>query len=164
MTEQNHIITETYRLTPTAHLKVAAGAMLPTFGWISSILLSAAIIASIFDIRFVFMALIIFFILIPMMMSYIYFSKLLTVEAQRSLSPKHILIIPGQSITEIPESADESSDPLPSQKRLWTEIADCRKSGNIIVIDFTDRQQLLIPLKVLPGNIPLYKIFPSIPT
>lgn len=164
MTEHNQVITETYRLTPTAYLKVAAGAMLPVFGWISAALLSAALIASVFDIRFVFVALIIIFILIPMMMSYIYFSKLLTIEARRSLSPKHIVVIPGKSITEIPESVEEASVPLPAETHLWRDIADCRKAGRMIVVEFTDHQQLLIPINVLPDNIPLHELFPSAPT
>lgn len=158
MTKQ--IITETYKLTPAVYFKVAVGAILPKISLISLLLiLTSLIIGLIFDIRLIFITLIIAFIAIPMIVSHIYFSKLLTTDAQYALMPKHIVINTNRNITEVFENADEKSNPPKPRTWQWEAIKS-RKIANkhIIIKFFNNNYTLIIPLKAINNNIDINQI------
>lgn len=151
----NSIITDTFKLTPAVYFKIAVGAILPRLIIISVLaILITLIVSLIIDIRFVLVTLIIIFIIIPIIISHIYFSKLLTSEAQYALMPKHIIMNEGATISEIFESIDETYTPPQARCWQWDSIKSSKIYNKHIVINFFNNDYtLIIPLKAINRNI-----------
>lgn len=156
---QETIVSETYRLTPAAYFRIAAGDVLPKLLMTLAILILAASIGAIFDLRCALVALILIFLVAPFTVGHIYFSRLLTPQAQRALSPKHVTIVAGTQITETPESADGENTPLPEKTYMWNEITDVGIRNRILTIRF-GQEMLAIPLEAISGIDP-YALFAS---
>lgn len=149
----NTFVTESYKLTPTIYLRVALHKLLPTLAVIICIPVIACLIGSYWDSRMLFVALIFIFLVAPMVLAHIYFSRMLTTEAQRSLSAKHVEVSPGQYIKVIYEGTGES--PVPSPITIdWDEIESCRMfNREIAIYTLKHSQPLIIPMSTLPTHI-----------
>jgi len=145
------ITTQSFRLTPAAYLRVTAAGLISTTAIYSTTLLAICAIAAIFDIRWLILALIIAFLIIPIGIFHIYYSRLLTTEAQRSLSVKHIEIIPNQTLHIIHEAASENHQPLPSETIAWNLISGSEIRGKHLTLYISGwKHPLIIPLSTLP--------------
>lgn len=157
MNNLSAIISDSYRLTPADYLKISAGAMLPTLAIAITIIFTASVIASFFDIRMLFVALIIIFIIAPMVIAHLYFSALLTPEAREALATRHVEIIPGKQITTI-YRCDEAPA-IPDDTIAWHDILHTKITSTMLLIYRKDRKTpLAIPIKYLPAN-PIMEIF-----
>lgn len=69
--------------------------------WIigATVPIAACLTASLFDIRWAFVLLILIFIALPTVTGYLYFTKLLTLEAQKALCAKSVEAVAGSHIT-----------------------------------------------------------------
>lgn len=150
------IVTDIFKLTPAAYFRIAAGAVLPKLVVLWTSIIIAAIAAGVFfDIRILLVALIIIFIVVPMIVGHIYFSRLLTADARYALMPKRVVIVPDESITEVFESADPEN--IPPQTRLfrWNIISSRRISGKNLIVGFNDSDYILIiPLSSFGSDVP----------
>jgi len=167
MTDPELITTETYRLTPATYFKTAAGVMLPSvLATCTLLVLGAAVAAILFDLRIILVALIILFLIVPFIISHIYYSKLLTVEAQQALTPKHVEIRPGKSVKEIFESSDEANTPLQPICYDWEQISEVNINNKNIILTFSNKNSstLIIPISAIPyQTAKLISIFGNIP-
>lgn len=149
------VITDSFRLTPAVYFRIAAGAMLPILlGIATSGMLVCLVLSLIFDLRLLLVGLILLFLITPFAVGHIYFSKLLTPEAQMALTPKVIEIRPGISIIEIPISADQENRPLTPVEHRWGEITGMRQTNQYLVVQMTTspKSPLIIPTNVFPGG------------
>ena len=160
----NTIITDSFKLTPAVYFKIAVGAILPrllVFG--SVLMLTTLIVGLIIDLRIVLVALTFPFIIFPLIISHIYFSKLLTTEAQFALRPKHIVINIGQEITEIFDSNENETNPLKNRAWKWDTIQSRKVTGKFIVIRFYKNDYtLIIPLNSITDNNHIHLIVEDI--
>lgn len=154
-TASKQITTDIYRLTPTAYFRMAAGAILPAM--LSSALLAillCATLAVLFDLRIIFVGLIIIFLIIPFAVGHIYYSRLLTVEAQRALSPKCVVINKDSFLKEVFVSSDEENTPPLPVTHQWNEISGVRLTSTYIIVTLSNKTEahLAIPLDAFPGG------------
>lgn len=151
------IVTDTFKLTPAAYFRIAAGAVFPKLTSLCLVIIVVAITAgAIFDIRFFLVALIVIFIVIPMVVGHIYFSKLLTAEAQYTLMPKRVVIVPDESISEVFESADPENIPPRTRLFRWDTISSRKISGkNLVIVFGKNDYTLIIPLSSIGDNVPI---------
>ncbi|MDE6860795.1 MAG: hypothetical protein K2J65_10345 [Duncaniella sp.] len=94
-------MTETAPFTTTSgdYLSTLLGLWLPRYGWAVALPLVLCAIAGImFDERFLFIALMLLFIVIPMLMSFLYTYYMLTPEARRAVTHKIVEIDEGKSL------------------------------------------------------------------
>ncbi len=154
-------VTECFRITPATYLRASSGKALLWSLAIMALPLAACLIASFFDIRWGFVALILLFLVFPMAMTYIYFDRLLTAGARRALSPKHLSIHPEGSIAIIYESADEENRPPETELVRFGDISDVTVMGRYLVISVSGMDhQLIIPLEHWPREYDWNKICP----
>lgn len=160
MTDPVIITTKTYRLTPVVYFRIAAGARLPTIiGIIAAISFIALVLGTLLDLRFIFIALILIFLITPVAVGHIYYSKLLTVEARYALALKRLEIYPEHHITEIFESADDANTPPAPRQWQWAEIARKRTDGKNLIVTFTDTDAtLIIPFSSVENSNDLIKL------
>lgn len=162
MTEPAVLVSSPYRLTPAAYFRVAAGEKLPfAAGVAMAVVLVALAIGLVYDLRLVMVALILLFLVAPLVVAYIYYSKLLTREAHEALARKHVEIQSGQSITEHIHAVRHDEETVPtvisdeggagdkdaivqSNKWMWTELKAIREHGKLIVITFTTTSRTVI--------------------
>ncbi len=146
--DNTRIATETYRLTPAVYFRITAGALLPAVAGAAAAAVIAMLIAAlIFDLRLALVALILLFLIVPFVIGHIYFSRLLTTDARYALTPKHITIIPGESVTETFHSADEENTPPEPRQWPWSEIQRISATSKYVTIRFLSQPYtLIIPL------------------
>lgn len=157
------ITTETYRLTPAVYFHITAGAMIPAVAAVAAVAVVATLIAAlIFDLRLMFVALILIFLIIPFVIGHIYFSRLLTTDARYALTPKHVTIIPGESVTETFHSADEENTPPEPRQWPWDEIENISATSRYITIRFRSQPYaLIIPLAAVTDRNALLSLADS---
>lgn len=144
--------TATFRTSPTDYLKLTAGRMATGLSVALALPIAACAVAAVFDIRWIFVALILVFLVFPLIVGYIYFSKLLTPAAQQALTPKHLEFLTDGSIAIIHESADEENQPLPPTRIGPTQPKTVKISGRHAIIDSPALSYpLRIPLECLPS-------------
>lgn len=162
-TDSIRITTETYRLTPAVYFHITAGAMLPAVAAVAAVAVVATLIAAlIFDLRLMFVALILIFLIIPFVIGHIYFSRLLTTDARYALTPKHVTIIPGESVTETFHSADEENTPPEPRQWPWDEIQIISASDKYVTIRFRSQPYaLIIPLAAVTDRNALLSLADS---
>lgn len=158
------IISESYKLTPATYFKIAAGAIFPKLLCIGIVfMLTSLTIGLIFDIRYILIALIIAFIVMPMIISHIYFSKLLTTDAQFALKTKHIIINPEEDISEIFDYTEDDTALISPRKWQWSSIKSKKIIGKNLVISFHKSEYaLIIPLKSINYNHNINSIIDTI--
>jgi len=162
-TDSIRITTETYRLTPAVYFRVTAGAMLPAVAGTAAVAVVATLIAAlIFDLRLMFVALFLIFLIIPFVIGHIYFSRLLTTDARYALTPKHVTIIPGESVTETFHSADEENTPPEPRQWPWGKIENISATSRYITIRFRSQPYaLIIPLAAVTDRNALLSLADS---
>lgn len=159
------IRTDIFRVAPAIYLRVVAGTSLPSL--LASVALCAflALVAGVmFDLRIILIALILIFLILPFFVFHIYYSRLLTIEAQSAVSLKIVSIVPGVEISEIFVSADESNIPPAPLVHLWDDIDSARISGGRLLIYFrAAKVPLIIPLDSMPENFRSEKLLEILP-
>lgn len=145
--------TEEFRTTPSEYLRHALKKRLLSAMTIAAIPLLASIIASLYDIRWLFVALIILFLLLPTAIMIIYLSELLTPEARQALAPKTVRFEIGKaiSITDLPIS--EESTVQPPKHIPWSELTGIALTDRKLVITAPNLSYpLLIPLGAISSE------------
>lgn len=152
----NTIVTESYKLSPAVYLHATLHSMLPKLAAILCLPTAICFISALWEPRMMLVAMIFIFIIAPMVLAHIYFSKMLTKEACEALSTKHVEITPAKQIRIIYEGTGES--PVPSPVTIaWDDIISCSLSQRHITIYHSNRQQpLIIPLDSLPPHFDAY--------
>lgn len=153
------ITTGLFKLTSAEYLRADASSALTRLSLAFGLPVIACFIAAAWDVRWAFVGLIIIFLIFPMTISYIYFWRLLSPEASRSLARKSVTITPGHSVTVTYTPEDESSSPLPVRSIPWDYITDISLISRLLVIrTLNSAQPLIIPLQAIPESYPLYDL------
>lgn len=131
--------------------KIAVGLAIP---------LIACLIASLWDLRFAFVALILVFLVFPMVIAYVYFSKLLTPEAQKAIWPKHLEFNEDtRELKVVFESADEENQPpLPVTFTAPDIELATVTPRSLILQPVKGTFPLIIPLDTMPPGTDPYKL------
>ncbi|MCM1401861.1 MAG: hypothetical protein NC189_07580 [Bacteroides sp.] len=149
------VTTEPFRATPGAYFRYSARRVIVRLGLITAVPVAAALLASLLDMRWAFVALILVFLVAPMAVAYIYFTRVLTIEAQRALSPKCVTLQPGIDLTVTYVSADEENTPLPAQAIAWQDIDSIELNGCYLTVESRMLgYPLLIPTESFPERYP----------
>lgn len=99
------------------------------------------------------MALIMLFLTVPFALFHIYFTRLLTTDAQKSLAPQCVTIIPGKEITVTYHSISEENTPPQPDINAWNDIRTIRIHGKQMVIAIRNRHHpLIIPIRSFPST------------
>ncbi len=99
---------------------------LPRYGWTILVpLVVCAAIGVLSDVRFLLIALMLLFIVVPMLMSFLYTYYMLTPEARRAVTRKEVEIIDGQSIRlrYLPPEEKEADEQRDRSRRMLLPIA-----------------------------------------
>lgn len=164
-TPQGDIIkTRPFRTTSGDYFAVLLSEWLPRYGWtlFIPILATAGYGALRHDERWLLVALMLVFIVVPMLMSFLYTYYMLTPEARRAVLCKCVEIVPGSHIRltyvdsdEMGEeeqkatATDKSDDtPLPPAEVIdWSDVVRTRRTSRFVVYFLRgERMQfLLIP-------------------
>lgn len=164
MTESDLIITDVFRTSPATYLKYAAGSMIMTLAVMAAAILAAGLVMwAAVDVRWMLVALIIVMLIFPMTVCYIYFSKLLTTEARRAVTPKHVEIRPGHSVSEIFQPADENIPPVATVVTPWADTLTRTISGGNLIIRIRGRNTpLIIPADAIPPGADINGLLTSV--
>lgn len=117
--------TRPFSTTSGDYLSVLMSLWLPRYGW--TIILPIAICAAlgfVFDERLLLVALMLLFIVVPMLMSFLYTYYMLTPEARRAVLCKEVVIAEGEYIRLIYMNPEESTEKDSEDKRMLLPIAD----------------------------------------
>lgn len=154
--------TAVFRLSPAEYLTVSYRRLLPRLISIMALPIIICGIAALTDIRWALVGLIILFLVYPMAMAYIYFSKLLTVEAQQALCPKRVTVSANRNLHIVYEPPAEEIAPPPAKEVSATDITSARQVGRHIVFTIPSLgYPLLIPLSALPRRYDTYNLCSS---
>lgn len=135
------ITTDKFRINSNQYFRAEAFHLARKLFWGVLVLLLFVIVASIYNIVFIYVGLILIFIILPPLIAFVYYTKLLTADAQRNLAEKRIVIIPGDNITVKFDNSE-----IPDHKILWEEICFVNQRNGIIELrDNNDKILLLIP-------------------
>lgn len=147
--------TAPFRTTSSDYLKCLAALWLPRNIWWMALPLAGFITAGIAlsDVRFMIIALVILFIIAPMVMSFLYIYYMLTPEARRTVLTKTVEIDPGKrlTLTYQPES-DDDERPLPEPEVIeWSEIKSTVRAGRFLmyILNGPGLRFLLVPCSAL---------------
>lgn len=141
--EADTVTTSCFRVGPGAYLRYSARSVVPRLMLAVCIPFLACLIASAWDMRWAFVALIILFLVAPMAVGYIYFSRLLTSEAQKALSPKQVTLPnpaketpgPDETVTVTYVSADEENTPPPPVSFRWGDIKKITDARKYLILE-----------------------------
>lgn len=102
--------------------------------WLFVIPLAAVMVWALFDIRAVYVALVIVFLLYPMSLTLVWFNYALSPQSLRAISPKQVTVsADGLKIDFLPKHED--CKPLPSTVISWSEIHSVElSSGGMTLI------------------------------
>lgn len=152
--------TETYRTSPTDYLIFSARPLLTKIATALVLPLLCCIVASIKDLRFAFIALIIVFLIAPLVMAYIYYSRLLTIEAQRAIWQKHIIFDgESRSITVIFDSDDSECKPPKPIIIKPNDVKQVQIRSKQLIMELKDKElPLIIPTVRLPFSVNPYDL------
>ncbi len=156
--ESGTVTTSSFRVGPGAYLRYSARSVVPRLLFAVCIPFIACLIASAWDLRWAFVALIILFLVAPMAVGYIYFSQLLTPEAQKALSPKQVTLpapdsglpAPDSTVTVTYLSSDEENTPPPPVTFYWSDINKLIEARKYLIIESDSLgYPLIIPVSSL---------------
>ena len=152
-----------FRISPTTYLQATAGSLMPRLWLFAGLPLLACLIAAIWEPRMLLIALILLFLIIPMAVFHIYFSRLLTEEARFAVTPKHVTVSPDGTITVTFHGADEENTPEGSETIPATDITTWRITRKHIIAPVIGRKNpLIVPLEALPSDIDPHKMMQEI--
>lgn len=147
------------------YLSTLMGLWLPRYGWAVALpLVLCAIVGMIWDERFLFIALMLLFIVVPMLMSFLYTYYMLTPEARRAVTRKEVEIDEGKSLRLVylppekpvyrtPKLGDSNPPeeiifPVPEPETIpWNKIKRIKHTSRFVVyiLDAPRLQFLLVP-------------------
>lgn len=116
--------TNPFVTTSGDYLSVLLSLWLPRYGWlVVTPILICGVLGAVFDERLMLVALMLLFIVVPMLMSFLYTYYMLTPEARRAVVRKVVEIDEGRSIrlTYLPD--EKSEDTEKRSKRMLLPIA-----------------------------------------
>ena len=135
------ITTEKFRINSKQYFRAEAFHLARKLFWIVLVLLLSIIVASIYNIVFIYIGLILIFVILPPLIAFVYYTKLLTVDAQRNLAEKWIIITPGDNVT-----VKFNNGAILDYTISWQEINSVNQRYGLIELrDKNDKILLLIP-------------------
>lgn len=161
MTEPTVMTTETFVTTAGDYFSVVLGAWMCRYGWLMLVpeVLFIALGYALDDVRWMLVALMVVFIVAPMVMSFIYTYYMLTPEARRAVLSKRVEIVKGEKIRleyvkREEDGEDETSLPSP-EEILWSEVVKVRSTSRFLVYQLKgERMQfLLIPWRCMQPRL-----------
>ncbi len=154
------------------YLAILMGLWLPRYGWVVALpLVVCAVIGATLDVRFLFIALMLLFIVVPMLMSFLYTYYMLTPEARRAVTRKVLEIDDGKTLRLVylpPEKPvmktpllGVDSDSMESEVDIvvpapevikWETIKKVKYSSKFIIyiLDTPRLQFILVPYEAMP--------------
>lgn len=158
-------ITDPFVTTSGDYLSVLMGLWLHRYGWLVVLpILLCAVIGAFVDVRFLFISLMLLFIVVPMVMSFLYTYYMLTPEARRAVTRKYVEISEGMSIrlVYLPPEKPIYSEPklgedapqeeivvkIPEPENIsWSDIRKVRYTSRFVVyiLDTPRLQFVLVP-------------------
>lgn len=145
---------------------MAMGEVLTRYRWIITLPLTLAIVSLMAvtaysgDIRYMLIALMLIFIVVPGLLALAYFSVALTPTAAMCVLPRHLIILPGKKITVVYEPLKRKQEiviPHTPIELDWNTISQCRQNGQYTIVT-AGSTTLIIPDTALP--VPADTIFP----
>lgn len=147
------LITGKFKVSPNDYFRAELYESARKLFFIFLILIVLSIILSIYNIAFVFVGLIIIFLVVPSYIALIYFSKLLTIEAQQNLAVKHLIIEENKFIKVVYDD-----DKISNHSIEWGIIHSVKKrNGHIEIRADNKKLLLLVPQNIIEPNL----IFPD---
>ncbi|MCM1138543.1 MAG: hypothetical protein NC453_08235 [Muribaculum sp.] len=156
------------------YLSILMGIWIPRYGWAVALpLIVCAAIGLLFDVRFLFIALMLLFIVIPMLMSFLYTYYMLTSEARRAVTRKEVEIDdnngvklvylpPEKPVFKEPKLGEEYNNEeievkpfVPEPETIkWEKVKSIKYTSKFVVyiLDTPRLQFLLIPYTALPKH------------
>ncbi len=113
------ITTSPFSIPATDYARETILTHIPAWWWVVAAITIGCGIASLFDLRWAFVGLIVIFLIVPFAIINIYFSRLLNPEARRALAEKQVVFRPGE---EIIISYTDPDTPLPEERIGWERI------------------------------------------
>lgn len=139
--------TETFRIPPSVYLKISAKKSRPLLLSALALPVVGSFIGAVFDLRWAFVGLILTTLVYPTLVTYVYYTRLLTAEAHRAVSPKKIEIHAPERIDIIYVSADDESEPLSAESIPWTHLQSAVVSNGRLLISIEGcRNPLVVPV------------------
>ncbi len=147
------------------YLSTLMGLWLPRYGWAVALpLIICAVVGAIWDERFLFIALVLLFIVVPMLMSFLYTYYMLTPEARRAVTRKEVEIDEGKSLRlvylppekpvyRLPKLGDDNPPeeiifPVPEPETItWDKIKKVKHTSRfaVYILHAPRLQFLLVP-------------------
>ena len=116
--------TNPFVTTSGDYLSVLLSLWLPRYGWlVITPILVCGVLGAVFDERLMLVALMLLFIVVPMLMSFLYTYYMLTPEARRAVIRKTVEIDEGRSIRLIYLPDEKREDAKNRSKRMLLPIA-----------------------------------------
>lgn len=147
-----------FRTPAVTYFRIAAMPLLIKSTATAVLCVAAASIAALWDVRFLFVALMLLFVIIPPIIAMVYFTRLLTPQAQYQLALKRVLITPGSDITvEYLKPADDDSEPELTGRHTiqWDAITDIDVTAAHVVFRYDGGKNLLaVPAESIDGLPP----------
>lgn len=116
------------------------------FIFLSIFIVSVAL--SFYNLVFLFVGLIVFFLIIPTLVALVYFYKLLTIDAQRNLSEKSLTIKKGREIMVVYEN-ENIKDCIIEWKSIYSVL---KRHKHIEIRSIDKKLLLLVPEHILDAN------------
>ncbi len=135
-----HIVTGTFRTPVSVILMPLLKKALLRIGWWLVLPPVACLVAGllIHDIRWVLVALIISFLILPMSMTFVYFNYALSPKVARGVLPRHLIIDEGKSVTivydEWPEK--EGYNPPPDEVIAWDDVLELKQENDYWILRY----------------------------
>lgn len=146
------ITTGSYTTPASAYVALALRDSLGRRWWYIALPVIGTLCLALFDLRWLFVALIEVFIITPFFIANAYFSRLLTPEARRAVLPKSIVIRAADRI-DIDYSVKDDTDAAvpPPESIFWDEVTDVRRHGTgwIICIRKSPVTGIIVPSEAI---------------
>lgn len=149
------MITEPFTTTSGDYMKVLLALWLPRYGWCLPVLLAifTGIGIALGDVRYLIIALMILFVVCPMVMSMFYIYYMLTPEARRAVLRKQVEIAENDrlTLTYLPVDEDDDRRLPPSETIPWSEIKTILRIGafRVYILRSPRLSFILIPYSVI---------------
>ena len=163
------MISEPFAIAPRTYLNKLAGEWLSRHWLLLAAPFVAVLVWTMFDIRALYVALILIFLLYPMGLTLVWFNYALSPQRIKTISHKRMsLSDDGVSISYLPKNEEETS-PLRYECFTWQEISGYEITSKHIIIK-TGRSlddRIIIPFEAMDDefratlNSKLEKLFPS---
>lgn len=136
------VTTDCFRISPGIYLRYTARSVVPRLALAICVPFIACCIAAVWDLRWAFVALILIFLVAPMIVGYIYFSRLLTPQARKALSPQKVTLPDYRSNTKTEcqltvtyISADDENTPPSPVSFPWNNVQKITETRKYLIIE-----------------------------